>query len=176
MSAPSGIGDNPQPSERATCAIVGTVSPTRLFLEPHGNFNPMFENSALETSKIQFQLVPPAIHPEFTEDFTLGIERIEKLQNKAITEGPTAEHFVILDGQKKGLKFSWPLFEKRVRPSFYRGPRQLTETSTNTQTVQYDREFLFSFFPFFPSSCCYKLDHVIYSVGRRRLDERLPDF
>jgi hypothetical protein len=52
----------------------------------------------------------------------LGIERIEKLQNKAISEGPSAEHFVVMDGQKKALKFSWPLFEKRVRVSFYSNP------------------------------------------------------
>lgn len=115
MNAPSDIKATPQASDRATCAIVGIVSPVRLFLEPHGNFNPMFENSALETSKAQFQLVSPALHPEFNDDFNVGIEHIESLQNKAITEGPNAEHFIVFDGQRKGLKFSWPLFEKRVR-------------------------------------------------------------
>jgi hypothetical protein len=105
------------PSERATCAVVGVVSPSRLFLEPHGNYNPTFDNSALESSKAQFQLVPPlaTVHPEFNNDFNLGMEHIETLQNKAITDGPNAEHFVVSDGQVKALKFTWPLFEKRVR-------------------------------------------------------------
>jgi len=108
----------PHASDRASCAIVGTVSPVRLFLEPHGNFNPMFENSALETSKVQFQLTSPETHQEFSNDFKIGIEKIESLQNKAIVEGSSAEHFVVLDGQRKALKFSWPLFEKRVRHLF----------------------------------------------------------
>jgi hypothetical protein len=106
------------PSEKATCAIVGTVSPTRLLLEPHGNFNPTFDNAALESSKMQFQLVSPDLHPEFSADFKRGIERLERLQKQAITEGPNGEHFVIWDGRTKGLKFSWPLFEKRVRSHF----------------------------------------------------------
>lgn len=114
MNTASDIDGTPPDSDRATCAVVGTVSPNRLFLEPHGNYNPMFENSALESSKVQFQLITPVVHPEFADDFVLGIEHIEKLQNKAITEGPSAEHFVVMDGQKKALKFSWPLFEKRV--------------------------------------------------------------
>jgi hypothetical protein len=122
INVPSDIDGTPPDPERATCAVVGTVSPTRLFLEPHGNYNPMFENSALESSKAQFQLISPVIHPEFSDDFMLGIERIEKLQNKAITEGPNAEHFVVMDGQKKALKFSWPLFEKRVHVFFYSNP------------------------------------------------------
>ena len=68
-------------------------------------------------SKLQFQLVLPGIHLEFNDDFRLGVEQIEKLQNKAIVEGPNAEHFVVLDGQRKTLKFLWPLFEKRVHQS-----------------------------------------------------------
>lgn len=103
-----------QSSKRATCAVVGTVSPTRIFLEPHGNYNPNYEKTALETSKAQFQLVSPTIHPEFNVDFTLGIDHIESVQDMAIKEGPRAEHFVVADGLKKALKFSWPLFEKRV--------------------------------------------------------------
>ena len=35
----------------ATCAVIGTVSRNRLFSEPHGNYNPNFEKTALETSK-----------------------------------------------------------------------------------------------------------------------------
>lgn len=117
MNVPSDPGD--APSVRATCAVVGTVSPTRLFLEPHGNFNPMFENSALETSKAQFQLVSPVDHTDFGEDFKHGVERIERLQGKAVTEGPHAEHFVVVEGHTKGLRFSSPLFEKRVRILIY---------------------------------------------------------
>jgi hypothetical protein len=113
MNVPSDVDDTP--SERATCAVVGTVSTSRLFLEPHGNFNPTFNNAALETSKAQFQLISPVVHPEFSDDFKLGLEHIENLQNKAITEGPKPEHFVVSDGHAKALKFTWPLFEKRVR-------------------------------------------------------------
>jgi hypothetical protein len=116
MNAP--VLPDETPSDKATCVIVGTVSPVRLFLEPHGNFNPAFDNSALESSKVQFQLVQPVTHPEFSDDFKLGIERIERLQTKAISEGPNPEHFVISDGRTKALKFSWPMFEKRVRPFF----------------------------------------------------------
>jgi hypothetical protein len=112
------VDSNDASSERATCSIVGTVSPVRLYLEPHGNFNPMFDNSALETSKLQFQLISPEVHPEFIDDFKLGLERVEKLQNKVITDGPDGEHFIVSDGRTRALKFSWPLFEKRVCTSF----------------------------------------------------------
>ena len=101
----------------ATCAIVGLISPNHLLLEPHGNFNPNFERNTLETSKVQFQITSPTIHPEFASDFTQGIARIETLQRHAIKEGPDAEHFIVADGPDRALKFSWPLFEKRVRRS-----------------------------------------------------------
>ncbi|KAF8800256.1 hypothetical protein BYT27DRAFT_7217171 [Phlegmacium glaucopus] len=112
MTAPNNLNDTP--SDRATCAIVGTVSPLRLFLEPHGNFNPTFEHSTFETSKAQFQLVAPTSYPEFDADFELGMKHIENLQTKAITGGPNAKHFVMWDDKKKALKFSWPLFERRA--------------------------------------------------------------
>lgn len=107
---------------RATCAVVGTVSPNRLFLEPHGNYNPSFEKTALETSKAQFQIISPALHAEFETDFNRGIKNIEILQKTAIKEGPAAEHFVVTDGTKKALKFSWPLFEKRAVPYDRKSP------------------------------------------------------
>ena len=97
MNMASDLKDNP--SEQATCAVVGAVSPSHLFLEPHGNFNPMFENAALEASKAQFQIVSPIVHPEFSDDLKLALEHIERLQKKAITEGPNREHFVVTDGQ-----------------------------------------------------------------------------
>ena len=75
----------------------------------------MFVNSTLESSKAQFQLAPPVDLPDFSIDFNLGVEHVEKLQNKAVTEGPNGEHFIVLDERSKALKFSWPLFEKRVR-------------------------------------------------------------
>ena len=68
----------------------------------------------LETSKAQFLLVTPTAFPEFDVDFNHGIKEIEAIQKKAIKEGPSAEHFVVANNPKKGLKFSWPLFEKRV--------------------------------------------------------------
>ena len=94
--------------------MVGTVSPNRLFLEPHGNFNPTFEKTTLETSKAQFQLISPSLHPEFDSDFAHGIKNIEAIQKLAYKDRPDPEHFVVTDSGKKGLKFSWPLFEKRV--------------------------------------------------------------
>ena len=100
---------------RATCAVVGTVSANRLFLEAHGNYNPKIEKTALETSKAQFQLILPDAHPEFEADFSQGVKRIEALQKQAIRDGPDGEHFIVTDGVKKALKFSRPLFEKRVR-------------------------------------------------------------
>jgi hypothetical protein len=110
--APSDVED--PPSTRATCAVVGAVSPNRLFLEAHGNYNPNFERATLETSKAQFQIVAPTQHAEFDADFNQAVKHIETLQRMAIKEGPPAEHFVVSDGLKKALKFSWPLFEKRV--------------------------------------------------------------
>ena len=43
--AASELEDSKTPSPRATCAVVGTVSPNRLYLEPHRNCNPIFENT-----------------------------------------------------------------------------------------------------------------------------------
>ena len=102
------------PCMQATCAVVSTVSRNRLFLEPHGNYNPNFEKTALETSKAQFQLVSPTNHPQFDADFGTGTDHIETLQMQAIKDGPEAEHFIVNDGLRTALKFSWPLFEKRV--------------------------------------------------------------
>ena len=54
------------------------------------------------------------LHPEFDTDFKLTINQIEAIQKKVIKEGPGAEHFIVSDGLKKALKFSWPLFKKGV--------------------------------------------------------------
>ena len=105
------------PTSRVTCVVVGTVSPNRLYLEPHGNYNPNFEKTALETSKAQFQLIAPTDHPEFEDDFNRGIKNLDTIQKMAVKEGPSPEHFIVMDGIKKALKFSWPLFGKRVRVS-----------------------------------------------------------
>ncbi|KAF8798368.1 hypothetical protein BYT27DRAFT_7343617 [Phlegmacium glaucopus] len=104
---------NDKPTERVTCAVVGTISSNRLFLEPHGNFNPNFNNGALENAKAQFMLVAPSADGIFHSDFKTGIERIERIQNKAVSEGPHPQYFIVTDGDQTGLKFSWPLFEKR---------------------------------------------------------------
>jgi len=81
------------PSSRATCAVVGCVSPNRLFLEPHGNYNPSFENTALETSKAQFQLVSPTIHPEFDIDFNHGIKNNRKHPEEGVQRGTRCRAF-----------------------------------------------------------------------------------
>ena len=107
-------GDPETAPSKATCAIVGTISSNRLFLEPHGNFNPNFEKTTLQTSKAQFQLVSPTLHPEFEIDFKHCIKNLEALQRLASKEGPPPEHFIVTEGGKKALKFSWPLFKKRV--------------------------------------------------------------
>ena len=100
MLTPTNIED--PPSQCAVCAVVGTLSTNRIFLE-------------LE-AKAQFQIVSPDNHPEFDGDFNQVITHIEAIQKKAINDGPLAhgEHFIVSDGLKKGLIFSWPLFEKRV--------------------------------------------------------------
>ena len=139
-SAPN---DSDSSSNRATCAVVGTVSPNRLYLEPHGNFNPNFENTALETSKAQFQLIAPS-QPDFEADFNHGLKNIETVQRMACKEGPGAEHFVVSDGGKKALKFSWPLFEKRVRPFFKKFLiffLAFKLTVDSLQVLPYDRTF-----------------------------------
>jgi hypothetical protein len=106
----------PSPSGRATCAVVGIVSPNRLFLEPNGSYNPSFEKAALETSKTQFQLTAPTDHEEFDIDFATGVEQLDALQLAAAVEGPSPDHFIVWDGHSRALKFSCPLFERRVRP------------------------------------------------------------
>jgi hypothetical protein len=116
IQTPSDNEDKPPFSTRATCAVVGTISSDRLYLEAHGNYNPNFDRAALESSKLQFQIVAPASHPEFKTDFELGINHIDSIQNKAITHGPKGEHFVVKDGHQMALRFSSPLFEKRVGP------------------------------------------------------------
>ncbi|KAF8803423.1 hypothetical protein BYT27DRAFT_7340892 [Phlegmacium glaucopus] len=108
--------NNDAPSVRATCAVVGIVSDDRLFLDAHGNFNPIFDKSGLEACKAQFQLISPNHHADFKSDFKLGIENIENLQMKAVTEGATPQYFIVFDGtnKEKAFRFSWPLFEKRT--------------------------------------------------------------
>jgi hypothetical protein len=105
------------PSKPATCAIVGIVSRSRLYLEPHGNFNPNYDNlkAGLEGAKTQFQVVSPTERLQFNADFDIATERLEALQRQAIKDGPNGEYFVVQDGLKNALRFSWPLFERRVR-------------------------------------------------------------
>jgi hypothetical protein len=113
------VNDPDSPPPRVTCAVVGTVSPNRLFLEPHGNYNPNYDKTSLETSKVQFQLVSPALQSEFDADFKRGVKNLEAVQRKAYKDGPAAEHFIIVEAGRKALKFSWPLFEKRVCALFH---------------------------------------------------------
>ena len=87
------------PSTRATCAVVGTVSPNQLFLEPHGNFNLNFEKTMLETSKAQFQLILPTLHLEFDIDFNHSITHIETIQTMA---GASCRTFCCFRWPKKG--------------------------------------------------------------------------
>jgi hypothetical protein len=106
--------DDGIPAVRATCAVVGTISSDRLYLEPHGNYNPNFERAALESSKLQFQIVAPASHPDLKNDFDIGINHIDQVEARAIMQGPKCEHFVVKNSYQKALRFSWPLFEKQV--------------------------------------------------------------
>ncbi|KAF8816291.1 hypothetical protein BYT27DRAFT_7248382 [Phlegmacium glaucopus] len=114
MNAP--LDNKHTPSEKATCTVVSVISSDRLFIDAHGNFNPSFPNSTLETAKAQFQIVSPETHPEFKTDFQTSLEHIKNLQRKAATDGPGPEHFIVWDTSKreKVIKFSWPLFEKRT--------------------------------------------------------------
>jgi hypothetical protein len=108
--------DDPKesPTDKATCAVVGVVSGERLFVEPHGNFNPKF-NNPFESAKAQFQIKSARQYPEFDADFTLGIRRLEQLQVQGIMENsPKPEHFIVVDNGENALRFSTPLFEKRV--------------------------------------------------------------
>jgi hypothetical protein len=98
--------------ELATCAVVGTVSRNKLFLEPQGNYNPTYID--LENSKTQFQIISPTAFPEFAVDFDRAVAHMETLQKRAIKDGPEGAYFVVTDSLKKALKFSSPLFEKRV--------------------------------------------------------------
>ncbi|KAF8814019.1 hypothetical protein BYT27DRAFT_7250431 [Phlegmacium glaucopus] len=108
MNVPSDVKDTP--SVPATCAVVGSP-----LVEPHGNFNPTFEHVSLEISKAQFQIISPTTYLELNDNFELGIKHIESLQNKAITDGPNPNYFVVWDNKSKALKFSWPLFKKRTK-------------------------------------------------------------
>ena len=129
--------------DQATCAVIGTVSRNRLFLELHGNYNPNFEKTALETSKAQFQIIAPTDYPQLNADFDQGTEHLRTLQRSIIKEGPDPEHFVVMDGLRPALKFSWPLFEKRVSlnlvsPSLHAEPFHHRK---NKETL-YDRMFV----------------------------------
>jgi hypothetical protein len=117
VSAPH-VRDDTPPTP-ATCTVVGIVSPVPLFLEPHGTYNPIFGNSILEASRLQFQLLAPTLHPGFNADFDFGLEQIRKLQDKVTTEGSKPERFVVVhnetgDGVINAFEFSWPLFAERV--------------------------------------------------------------
>ena len=111
-----------RPTERAICAIVGKVSANCAFLEPQGNYNPNFEKTSLETSKVQFLLVVPTSHPDFETDFATSLNHIKTIQRKAIKEGPSTEHFIVSDRINRAFKLSWPIFEKRVCVGLFNSP------------------------------------------------------
>jgi hypothetical protein len=107
--------DNGMPAVRATCAVVGTISLDRLYLEPHGNYNPNFERAALESSKLQFRIVAPASHPDLKNDFDIGINHIDQVEARAITQGPKGEHFKVKDRPgwlSEGIEVSLATFQE----------------------------------------------------------------
>jgi hypothetical protein len=89
----------------ATCALVGTVSPLQLLLKPHGNVNLNYEKSALETSKLQFQVVYPTDHAGFDADFGTAMERLETSTGWQSVRGPrwNTSLCLMVEGFWKGI-------------------------------------------------------------------------
>ncbi|KAF9470665.1 hypothetical protein BDN70DRAFT_939522 [Pholiota conissans] len=111
--------------EDVYCRVVGTVSPDdRLFLEPHGNFNPAFETPIMAKSKLQFTLTKPS-DPDFGQDYTLAYRRLEAVQD-AIAHGPDRSWF-LNDGT---MRFSFPLWEKKIEGN--NGPEETALTEHYT--------------------------------------------
>jgi hypothetical protein len=90
---------------------VGRVLDHKLFCGPMANYNPQFQNATLDKAKYTFTLGRPE-QPGFREDFDLLYANLDKLQS-SICYGKDRRN--MLDPQTKTIRFTCPLFEKRVQ-------------------------------------------------------------
>lgn len=97
--------------EETVCIMVGKVSRARLNTGPAGNYNPQF-NNPFHKAKYQLTLVMPD-EPAFVYDFQASILALEKAQ-EAIASTEESAYMIIKEGEEKSIRFSAPIFTKRV--------------------------------------------------------------
>jgi len=91
--------------------VVGQISDQNLFVGPQGNYNPSYNK--LATAKFKFILNCPD-DVDFGPDFGPALKNIETVQNM-INKGVRSQHFIGGENNDRGLRFSAPVFEVRVR-------------------------------------------------------------
>jgi hypothetical protein len=105
---------NPGGNEQVAIAVAKVLD-HKLYCGPMANYNAQFENATLEKAKYTFTVGRPD-HPGFRDDYDQLYANLEKLQG-SICYGKDRRN--MLDPQTKTIRFACPLFEQRVRLSFF---------------------------------------------------------
>lgn len=112
---PEGYGHvlcNTSTRDDTICIMVGKVSSSRLNTSPIGNHNREYEQP-FSKAKFQFTLVTPD-EPALINDFQASIAALEKAQ-AAMAASEDSAHMVLHQGNERSVRFSAPIFSKRVR-------------------------------------------------------------
>lgn len=103
---------NKTSDENAVVCVIGRVSERRLDCGPTGNFV-KGKFGGLETAKFHCLLEKPVGTP-FAEDFDKSLANLDKVQ-ATIASTRNRNHFILVDGQQKKMRFTRYVFEKRER-------------------------------------------------------------
>ena len=103
---------NKTSNENAVMTVIGRISERRLDCGPTGNFV-KGKFGGLETAKFHCLLDKPVGTP-FADDFDKGVANLEKAQGN-IASTRNRNHFILVNGQEKKLRFTRHVFEKRER-------------------------------------------------------------
>lgn len=105
------------PIEPVLLVVVGRVSPDKVYLGTHGNFNPNFEEPmiAVRGAKLQFTLTRPVGDPDFEPDFDIAVTRLGDIQGQ-IAKTPRHKYFLQegTTGPPSYMRLSFPLWEPMV--------------------------------------------------------------
>jgi hypothetical protein len=103
--------------EEMTCVVVGKVNDYRLNCSPIGNYRK--EYPPLGKAKLQHTLGRPD-EPAFVRDFEDAVKSLSKAQG-TVASTSNRLNMLTMEGQDQSIRFTAPIFEKRVSGGFFFG-------------------------------------------------------
>ncbi|KAF9561236.1 hypothetical protein CPC08DRAFT_722886 [Agrocybe pediades] len=110
------VSDPNTPIEPVRSIIVGIISVDKAYLQPHGNFNPSFNDpwKAARAAKLSFTLQCPDNHPAFSEDWKPALDKLEGIQDQIASTQKKLHFFVNEPNRQRSLRFGFSLWEERT--------------------------------------------------------------